>query len=287
VKNTRWMDTEQKENAMATLSLGPQDQIYYEHTSPATKDGYTFVFFNALTGDTSAWESIIGPELRKAGHGTLVYNFRGQVNSPFSPGIKLDSNLIVSDTLELLAATNPSRPILVGLSIGGLFAARTWLQGGDALGLVFINTLRRDGPRLQWIGDALVRAVEVGGLDLFRDLFLPLLMNEDWLLSNRPAFLKQNSSYTALDPDSGHYKLLAEAGRTADWDLPYEQLTLPVLVITGLQDHVFLETDIVTELFKRLPQARRMDMPEAGHLIPGEHPDILCKALLSFAGEVR
>jgi len=153
--------------------------------------------------------------------------------------------------------------------------------------LVFINTLRKDGPRLQWIGDALVRAVEVGGLDLFRDLFLPLLMNEEWLSSNRAAFLKQNQSYNALKPDSGHYKLLSEAGRTADWNLPYEELTLPVLVITGLQDHVFLETDVVAELFKRLPRAEHIYMPDAGHLIPGEQPGSLCEALVGFAEEVN
>jgi 3-oxoadipate enol-lactonase len=36
--------------------------------------------------------------------------------------------------------------------------------------------------------------------------------------------------------------LLANAG-SADWDLRYEDLTLPVLVMTGLQDHVFLDHD--------------------------------------------
>ena len=271
---------------MATFSLGEEDAIYYEHNPPASEQGCTFVFFNALTGDTSAWEAVIGPKLRVAGHGTLAYNFRGQVNSPFSPDLELNADLIVSDAIHLLAAIKPVRPVFVGLSIGGLFAARAWLQGAEATGLVFINTLRKDGPRLQWIGDALVRAVEVGGLDLFRDLFLPLLMNEDWLKTNRDAFIKANPSYAALETGSGHYKLLAEAGRTADWDLPYEKLSLPVLVITGLQDHVFLEADIVTELFNRLPRAGRIDMSDAGHLIPGEQPDALCESLLGFGEEV-
>lgn len=272
---------------MSTLSLGPHDALYYEYTAPEDKQGYTFVFFNALTGDTSAWESVIGPGLRQAGHGTLVYNMRGQQDSPFSSGVALDADLVADDAMQLLTTVDPARPIFVGLSIGGLFAARAWLAGAAAQGLVLINTLRKDGPRLQWIGDALVRAVEVGGLDLFRDLFLPLLMNEQWLETNRGAFIKSDLTYTPLEKDSGHYKLLAEAGRTADWDLPYEQLTLPTLVITGLQDHVFLEHDNVAQLFDRLPAGRRVDMPEAGHLIPGEQPEALCAALLSFTREVR
>ena len=225
---------------MPDFQLGPQDSLYYEYEAPTTENGFTFIFYNALTGDTSNWETVIGPRLREAGHGTLAYNLRGQTNSMFSPGLKLDVDLIVDDAIGLLDEIKPPRPIMVGLSIGGLFAASAWLKGAEALGLVLINTLRQDGPRLKWIGDALVRAAEVGGLDLFRYLFLPLLMKEEWLATNRSNFLNPGPEYASLSPESGHYKLLAEAGREADWDLPYERLDLPVLAITGLQGHVFL-----------------------------------------------
>ena len=128
--------------------------------------------------------------------------------------------------------------------------------------------------------------MEVGGLPLFRDLFLPLLMGEDWLRKNRPDFLLPDSEYTALEPGSGHYKLLSEAGRNSDWDIPYEDLNLPTLVITGLQDHVFLEKDVVEALFARIPDGRRIDMPAAGHLIPAEQPEELAQALISLAKEI-
>ena len=271
---------------MPDFQIGPQDSLYYEFAPPATENGNTCIFFNALTGDTNNWEAVIGPRLREAGHGTLAYNLRGQVNSTFSPGTKLDVDLIVDDAIALLNEIKPPRPILVGLSIGGLFAARAWLKKAEALGLVLINTLRQDGPRLKWIGDALVRAAEVGGLDLFRDLFLPLLMNEEWLATNRSNFLKSEPEYESLSPDTGHFKLLAEAGREADWDLPYESLELPVLIVTGLQDHVFLEKDVVNDLFSRLPNGRRIDIPDAGHLIPAERPEALVDCLLSFIKEV-
>lgn len=271
---------------MPDFQLGPEDCLFYEYIAPTRENGFTMIFFNALTGDTNNWETVIGPRLREAGHGTLAYNLRGQTNSKFSPGLKLDVDLIVNDAIGLLEEIKPPRPIMVGLSIGGLFAARAWLKGAEAHGLVLINTLRRDGPRLKWIGDALVRAAEVGGLDLFRDLFLPLLMNEEWLATNRSNFLKPEPEYASLSPESGHFKLLAEAGREADWDLPYERLDLPVLVITGLQDHVFLEPDVVDDLFSKLPRGQRVDMPDAGHLIPAERPDALANSLLSFIKEI-
>ncbi len=271
---------------MSFLRLGPQDGLYYEHHLPAGDGRGTFVFFNALTGDTAAWEAVICPILRDAGYGTLTYNMRGQVDSPFSPGVELGEKEIVADAVKLLSEVAPAGPILVGLSIGGLFAIRAWLAGTEAIGLALINTLRRDGPRLKWIGDALVRAVEVGGLPLFRDLFLPLLMGEDWLQQNRAGFLLPDSQYAALEPGSGHYKLLSEAGRNADWNIPYDRLNLPTLVITGLQDHVFLERDVVDSLFAQIPDGRRVDMPAAGHLIPSEQPEALAGALLTFAKEI-
>ena len=271
---------------MSIFRLGPQDGLYYEHQALADSERSTFVFFNALTGDTTNWEAVICPILRDNGYGTLTYNMRGQTESPFSPELEFTEEQIVSDASKLLAEVLPLKPIFVGLSIGGLFASRTWLTGSQALGLVLINTLRREGPRLKWIGDALVRAVEVGGLTLFRDLFLPLLMGEDWLQKNRPDFLVPDSEYSALEPGSGHYKLLSEAGRNANWNIPYDRLDLPTLVITGLQDHVFLERDVVETLFAKMPDGRRVDMPAAGHLIPAEQPEALAEALISFAKEI-
>lgn len=260
-------------------AISETDSIFYLHTPANTPGMPTFVFFNPLTGDTNNWEAVIAPRLREKGFGTLSFDYRGQTQSPFAAGGRLTSQGIVSDAVSLLQSVQPADPILVGLSIGGLYAAQAWLAGAAADKLVLINTLRHDGPRLQWIGDALVRAVEIGGLQLFRDMFLPLLMNEDWLRAHRGDFLATPTAYEPLAPDSGTYKLLAEAGPSADWDLPYERLTLPTLVVTGLQDHVFLEDEAVDDLFARLPQGRRLDLSDAGHLIPGEAPEKLVDIL--------
>ena len=265
---------------MPVFEIGPPDGLYYDHHPPTAAAGRTFVFFNALTGDTAMWEGGVAPLLRAAGHGTLSFDYRGQTRSPFSPGTALSPDLIVADANRLLAETAPARPVLVGLSIGGLFACRCRLGGGAADALVLVNTLRCDGPRLRWINDALVRCAETGGLGLFRDMFLPLLFGERWLAENRGSFLL-DQAYEPLDPESGHHNLLRHAA-LADWDLPYEALDLPVLVVTGLQDRVFLDPAVVAELCARLPDGRRVDLPDAGHLLPAEAPDGLAAALIEF-----
>lgn len=271
---------------MTVLSFGNDDGLYYEYFPAGEPEGVTLVFFNAITSDTKSWEINIAPALRSMGHGTLTFNYRGQADSPFSKGVTLDENLIVTDAAALLKNIQPQRPLFVGLSIGGLFAAKTYLSGTEVCGMVLINTLRRNSSRLQWIGDALVRSVSIGGLELLRDLFLPLLMNEDWQNENRQNFLKEPVNYIPLDPDSGHFKLLSEAGRSSNWDVPYENLRLPCLIITGLQDHVFLDLEVVDSYFSRLPSGQRIDFPEAGHLLPAETPEKLVDVLAGFAQEV-
>ena len=180
---------------MTVLQIGPQDGLYYEYDAPADDGACTFVFVNAITGSTDMWQGVIGPALRQAGFGTLAFNFRGQANSPFDPALDLTDSLIADDLKRLVAALGPSRPVLVGLSIGGLYAARAFLAGCPAAGIVLINTLRQIGPRISWINDGTVRAFEVGGPNLLRDTMTPLLCGPDFLAANRGKFLKPDTRY--------------------------------------------------------------------------------------------
>lgn len=264
------------------LKLDDTDALYYCHTPPARQGAPTFVFVNALTGATGAWEAAVAPALRDQGFGTLSYNFRGQADSSFDPALELTDAVIVEDLQRLLAELRPVRPILVGLSIGGLYAARAVLGGAQADGLVLLNTLREIGPRIDWVNHAMARIVAHGGVGLFLDAMFPLLVNGDFAATARENFLR--GDYAPLPPDHGHMNLMRNAAHT-DWALDYSALTLPVLVITGLQDRVFLDRDVVDRLFTRLPDARREDWPDAGHLLPQEAPDRLADALARFGRE--
>jgi hypothetical protein len=68
---------------MPNIQLGSQDNLYYEYTPPESESRFTFCFFNALTGDTNTWETVIGPRLRAAGHGTLAYNLGARPTAGF------------------------------------------------------------------------------------------------------------------------------------------------------------------------------------------------------------
>ncbi len=269
---------------MSILTLSPGNSLSYDY-SPPESGGFTFVFFNALTGDKGVWTAVIGPALQRQGHGLLTYNLRGQAGSGFTFDTA-DEAAIVADAMALLAHVRPARPIHAGLSIGGLFALKAHLAGGAgaAHGLVLINTLRKAGARLDWINEAVVRAARIGGLALMRDLYVPLLFNRAWLEGNRGDFLG-DGPYTPIEDSDGAFILL-KSGATADWDVPYEEIGVPVAVVTGLQDRVFFDRDDVDDLCARIPRVERVDMADAGHMVPVERPDGLAQAMLDFAAKL-
>jgi 3-oxoadipate enol-lactonase len=260
------------------------DALEFAHQPPAAQDGLTFVFFNPLTGAAASWDAVIGPALRARGQGTLLWNFRGQPDSPFSDPGSITAAQTVADAVALLAAERPARPVYVGLSIGGLFAAQAHLAGQACVGLLLINTLRRPGPRLNWINEAVLRAALTGGSRLIQDLYLPLLTGPDWQRANRTTFLK-GEPYEPLDSASGTVRLLA-AGIEADWDVPWERLDVPALVLSGLQDRVFFDAADVAALSARLPQAERIDLPDVGHLVSMERPQAVIDACLALARRI-
>ncbi len=268
---------------MPTLTLSPGNTLAYEHVAPSD-GGKTFVCFNALSGDMTMWTASIGEALKANGHGWLIYNLRGQAGSDYTISAFTEEQ-IVEDAMALLEEVKPVRPVHVGLSIGGAFGLKAHMAGGagKADGLVLINTLRKDSPRLNWINDAVVRVFATGGGDLLKDLYSPLLMNEDWQAENRSGFLG-NAGYAPCAPNDPALMLL-KSGPTADWNMTYEAVDVPVLIISGLQDRVFFNAEHVTELAGRLSKGQRVDFANAGHMIPVERPAELSEAILKFASE--
>ena len=165
---------------VSNLDINKKNSLYFEYEEDK-QNTYMYVFVNALTGNTSAWNGVIGKRVRDAGHGYLTYNFRGQINSSFDESINLTSEIIISDLLKLIGHLNLKNIILCGLSIGGLYAAIASLEEIDVIGLVLINTLRKPSPRLDWINRAMVNAAKLGGSALIMDMRMPVITSPKFL----------------------------------------------------------------------------------------------------------
>ena len=268
-------------NNSTFMALSPHNGLSYKYHVPNSVDGFTFVCFNSLTGDKSMWETGIGTRFIKQGQGLLTWNMRGQANSPFSNG-EIHEDNIVDDAIRLLKKVKPQNPVFIGLSIGGLYAAKAHLskESYPCLGLILINTLRKIGPRLSWINKSLVRLAEIGGLDLLRDVYSPLLFGEKWLKKNRESFLK-SCSYTPIKKKNGAWNLL-KAGENTIWNVSWETIDVPVFNITGLQDQIFRNDKVITKMLTQFQNIKNIEYKDAGHMIPVEIPEQLAKDILKF-----
>ena len=268
---------------MSEYRIDSKNSLLYLHSPPATEGLPTFVFVNALTGSTDHWEAVVAPGLRDQGFGTLSYNFRGQDKSNFDQDLELTNALIVDDLVLLLESLRPSSPVLVGLSIGGLYAAQACARARQVRGIVLLNTLREINPRIAWINDALPHYVATGGAALFMGLMMPLLTNPEFAMKARPNFL--TGPYQPMDPEQGHANLMRNSVNT-DWSFDWASLDLPVLNITGLHDRVFRDPEVIDRLYATLADARREEWDDAGHLLPLERPDRLVESLAAFGREL-
>jgi 3-oxoadipate enol-lactonase len=269
---------------LAELQLNADNSIFYLHYAPKRNSAPTVVFVNAQTGSTDHWEATVAPMLRDQGFGTLSYNFRGQEKSTFSPELELTNSLIVDDLVWLIEEIEPSRPVLTGLSVGGLYAAQARARGTTVEGVVLLNTLREINPRIAWINDALPHYVATGGAALFMGLMMPLLTNPDFATGVRPNYLM--GPYTPLEASHGHANLMRNSVDT-DWNFDWASLNLPMLSITGLHDRVFRDPKVIDRLYALLPDAHREEWDDAGHLLPLERPERLAESLARFCAELE
>ncbi|MGF1649308.1 MAG: alpha/beta fold hydrolase [Hyphomicrobiaceae bacterium] len=269
---------------MDTLDISAGETLVYEFAPPQAA-APTFVFVNALTGSIAHWEhALIGPALRAKGFGTLAWNFRGQEGTSFGPESPLGPRQIVEDLVRVVAHCAPPRPIYVGLSIGGLFAAQAISKGAPASGLVLVNTLRKPTLRLDWINKAVATLSAIGGGRLVGEALAPVLLNPDQLAAMRPtAFAPQ--PYEPMDPSNGLYRLMQGSLET-DWAYPWSSLAVPTLVMTGPHDRLFRVAEDVDELARSIAGVEMVEIADAGHMIPVERPGPFAAELERFAAKL-
>ena len=269
---------------MTYLKLDEDNQIYYEYVKPEN-DKSTFIFVNALTGNTTAWNGDIGLQIAKQGYGYIAYNFRGQDKSKFEKDLVLDTELIVSDLIKLIEHINPNKFILVGLSIGGLYASLAIEKGINALGLVLVNTLRKQSSRLTWINKTMVNAARVGGSALLMDMNMPVIASPLFLEKMEKNALNPEN-YIPFNENDGVFKLM-KGSLNASWDFNWGGLDLPVLVMTGHYDRVFRIPEDIDELSNQIPNCKRVEIEDCGHLIPLENPLLFSEYLINFVKKIN
>ncbi len=265
------------------IDIDCENRIHVFHAKPVD-DKQTFVFLNSMGATTQVWEDRIAPALRERGYGTLSFDYRGQGKTEYGPDAKLEPAEIVSDIVRVMKDQQPHRPIMCGLSIGGLFGVRAIEQGADVEAIALVNTLRASNAQVEWINTLEARLIAMGGMPLVLDVLRPVLSSVEQLEKFRPDHLSEEG-YTPW-PAEHPRRRLADGVCKADWNFPWETLNVPTLVFTGLHDRLFRIQSDVDSILKRIPDPTVLEYPDGGHSLHAEFPDEFAADLIGFAEEL-
>ncbi|MBI1885011.1 MAG: alpha/beta fold hydrolase [Chloroflexi bacterium] len=258
-------------------------------------DGDAVVLIHGSAVDLRIWDHQV-PALLAAGFRVIRYDVRGHGRSMVPPTGYTWENYS-ADLGDLLNRLNVDRPATESLSVGAVHLVGLSMGGGIALqfaldfparvlsltlidsalpGFTYsdefaarverlVEAVRSEGPRPAlerlWLSDPIF-----DGVRRFHDRFEKL---KSMVLG-----------YAAADfLDRGEYRPppLQISDRLAE-------ITAPALVIFGEDD--LLDFRLIADLLaENLPNARKLVLPDCGHIPPLEQPEAVNEALVSFLRE--
>lgn len=246
-------------------------KLFYQVTGA----GDPLVLLHGVACDSRYWRDL--PEYLSKKYAVVAYDLRGHGQS-FAPASGYSYRDHVNDLKSLLHELGHQKVTLVGHSLGGAIAVKFALQQPEHVKAMVLaaphvvgyndytgwpNVYRTarsidiDQARIQWEGFRLFSRLTKGSPE--RELFLECLRDFPGKIWTDP----QAGRYV----DESDLKLL-------------DNLTMPLLVLCGREDLDFLP--LAKLVNARLTNGSSYEIPDCGHMIHLERPDIFKRELAAF-----
>ncbi len=279
----------------AFVMLKNGERLYYVHEPPSgppggPHGGDTIVLLHGFGGSTVTWAETI-PVLAEAGYNVYALDLRGFGLSDKGWEANYSRDAQTVRLIAFMDALNINRAVLVGHSMGGGVAvaaalahpervSKLVLVDGAVLGessFAVPDFLLKLPFTRRWAQFAIRRAVTP---DLTADLLTDAAAN-DAAITPQLIDLYQR----VLATPGWDLALLAMVRDTRrNHPLPVSDLRVPTLIVWGEQDTWVSPAD-GAELERLIPGARRVVLPNVGHLPMHEAPSDFQAALVDFLRE--
>ena len=270
----------------------PTQMLTVKNTSLALKtcgSGQPVVLLHAFPLDHDMWQRV----LPLANQVRLIIpdlpGFGRSAGSATDPSLPQSIAQIADDVAALLEALHVNEPaVIVGVSMGGYVAQHLVNRHPDRVSrLVLVDTKFTADTSKARAGRAEL-AAKVGrlGQRVFAEAMVPNLLAASAAAKSQPdrayneRLLKEIIS---RQPVATIQAVLQALGERPDMTEAMRQCNVPVLLLCGAEDTLTPPTEMEA-MAAILPVAEFVVVPQAGHLVPLEAPEIFSSALLSFLG---
>jgi len=270
---------------MPTAKVNGVD-IYYEETG----EGFPLIFSHEFAGTYKSWE----PQVRffSRRYRVITYNQRGFPPSGVPERASAYSqDILVEDLYQLLRHLGIGQAYVGGCSMGGNVALNFGLVHPEtARALIIVatgaGTTGRDAfePRLEQTA----RQIEAEGWEVLAE-FYAKEPNRVQLGRKDPRGYREFIDDLAAHSDKGSVHLIKEVILKRPPLIALEdrmrQCKVPTLIIIGDEDEMCIDPALIMK--KNMPGAGLLVLPQTGHAVNLEDPDIFNRAVLDFLTAVE
>lgn len=244
----------------------------------------TVALVNGLADDLTSWEAQV-PALVEAGYRVVSFDNRGIGASTRPPG-PYTAAMMAQDTRGLLDHLDVSNVHLVGVSMGGMIAARFALRWPEALrSLTLACTYAAPGPFCSRMFELWADSAAAFGVPhVMREVTLWAFTLD--FFRTRPDELAQfEAAMSELDMGLPAYLSQLAVIQRHDTTAELGRLGVPTLVVAGEQD-ILIPTELSHELHRLIPGSM-WRTTRGGHGCLWEYPGDFNSVVLDFLRSVH
>lgn len=251
-------------------------QLHYEQEGQGTD----LILIHGLGMSLRDWDAHI-PELTRY-HRVLRLDVRGFGESekpagPYSP------QLFARDLAGLARSCQITHAHVAGISMGGVIAQRLALDFPALVqSLILISTSSEVNAKGQAAWEELAAGVEQQGFSTVAS-FSERLFAANFVAAH-PELVEERIKRTAVN-DPRAWAAAARAVSAFNWTADLAGVRVPTLILQGLEDGLTPPGGAV-KMNRSLPRSRLLFLPDCGHFVPDEKPEIFTSTVLAFLAGV-
>lgn len=236
---------------------------------------------HALANDLTLWDDVVAALGDR--YSILRYDQRGHGASEATPAGPYTFPMLVGDAISLLDHVGIDKTNWIGLSIGGMIGYGLAIDHGDRLNSLIACDSRSDAPPdyAAYFQSRIDKAREYGMEGVVESTI------ERWftpasVAANPPALDKVRKMIRSTSP-AGH-EGCCEALKTLSFGSRCPEIRVPTLILGGAEDKG-APPEKLAEVAAKIPGARQVVIPAAGHITALENPDAFMAEVAKFLEE--